>query len=234
LWLTDFLLAANLRLAYENQQQWYQDQQQEPFPQMSQGPGDTLTPEIKLQIAEEVRRQLEAERAAAAQSTAAYLPQAAEADAPPPALNQRVFVVSTSLDVIGMDGVQTCALTAGDIIERTPGQPVTSDGRVAVNVMSSKAGDCPADFATQLDIATLQDMQNQFRAQIASGMESLANNQGRGGLPPGPAANPRRSADGQAPPNATNDAQARDFVASLNQEADQTEENIRQTANDGR
>jgi hypothetical protein len=232
LWLTDFLLAANLRLAYENQQQYYQDQQQEPPPEMAQGPGDTLSPEIKQQIAEEVRRQLEAEQAAATQPMAALSPQAAEADAPPPALTQRVFVVSTSLDLTGMDGAQTCALTAGDIIERTPGQPVTSDGRVAVNVMSSKAGDCPADFATQIDIATLQDMQNQFRAQIDSGMQNLSNNQGRGGLPPAPAANPRPSADGQAPPNPANDAQARDLVNNLDREADQTEQNIQQATND--
>jgi len=231
LWLTDFLLAANLRLAYDNQQQQYQDQQQqESSADASQGVAATLTPEIKLQIAGEVKQQLDAQQTAAAQPSAAALPQGTATDVPPPALKQRVFVVSTSFDVTGTDGSQSCALTAGDIIERTPGQSVTSDGKVAVNVMSSKAGDCQADFATQIDVATLQDMQNQFNAQIASGIESLASNQGKGSLPSGPAANPRRNAAGEASPDASNDAE---LVTKLNQEADQTEADMRNATNGG-
>jgi hypothetical protein len=98
--------------------------------------------------------------------------------------------------------------------------------------MSSKAGDCPAEFLTRIDVATLQDMQNDFKNQIASGMATLASNSGKG-LPTGPAANPRPSADGQAQPNPTNDAQSRDLVAKLNAEADQTEADIRKTAGGG-
>jgi hypothetical protein len=124
-------------------------------------------------------------------------------------------------------------LTAGDIIERTPGQSVTPDGKVAVNVMSSKDGDCPADFSTQVDLAILQDMQNQFREQVAAGMSSLASNQGKSGLPSGPAAGARRNIESQAPSNANSDAEAKDLVAKLNQEADQTETQIRQAANGG-
>ena len=229
LWLTDFLLAENLRLAYDNQQQRYQDQQSPP--QMAQGNDVVLTTEIKMQIAEEVTQQLAAEQAATTQTTAA--PQAGNgADVPPPALRQRVFVVSTSLDVTGTNGGQPCALSAGDIIERLPEQPITSDGKVAINVMSSKPGDCPANFGTQLNLATLQDMQNQFREQLASGMESLASNQGKR-LPAGPPAGSRLNPDGQAPPNPTNDLQSRDLVAKLNLEADQTEAEIRKTAGGG-
>jgi len=229
LWLTDFLLAANLRAAYDNQQQ-YQDQQQEPPPEKAQSNGVILTPEIKTLIAEEVKQQLEVERLSASQPAAAPPAQASGADVPPPALKQRVFVVSTSLDVTAVGSAESCELSAGDIIERTPGQPITSDGKVPVDVMSSKAGDCPAEFATQIDVATLQEMQNQFKEQIASGMQTLASNAGKS-LPAGPAANPRPNADGQVPPNPTNDAQARDFVVKLNQEADDTEADIRKTAN---
>jgi hypothetical protein len=231
LWLTDFLLAANLQAAYDNRQQQYQDQQQEPLP--AQSSGVVLTPEIKALVAEEVKQQLEVERLTALQPTAAPPAQPSGADVPPPALKQRVFVVSTSLDVTALGSGESCGLSAGDIIERTPGQSVTTDGKVAVNVMSSKAGDCPADFATQIDVATLQDMQNDFKKQIASGMETLASNSGKGGLPASPAANPRPNADGQAPPNPSTDAQSRDLVAKLNLEADQTEADIRRTAGGG-
>ena len=222
LWLTDYLLAANLQAGYDNQQQQYQDQQQGPPPQMAQSNGVMLTPEIKAQIAEEVKQQLEVDRLTASQPAAAPPAQAVGADVPPPALKQRVFVVSTSFDVTAIGSGESCGLSAGDIIERTPGQSITSDGKVPVDVMSSKAGDCPAEFLTRINVATLQDMQNDFKNQIASGMQTLASNSGKG-LPAGPAANPRPSADGQAPPNPANDAQARDLVVKLNQEADQTE-----------
>ena len=229
LWLTDFLLAANLRAAYDSQQQRYQGEQSVPPVQVAQDTGVTLTPEIKMQIAEEVKQQLAEDQTAASQPTSALPAPATGADVPPPALKQRVFIVSASLDVGSPSGDQTCALTAGDIIERTPGQSITSDGKIAVNVMSSKPGDCPAEFATRIDVAVLQDMQNQFKEQLASGMATLASNQGKA-LPAGPAANPRPTSDGQAPPNATNDVQARELVAKLNQEADQTEADIRRTA----
>jgi hypothetical protein len=223
LWLTDFLLAMNLRQAYDNQQAQYQDAQQPPPYDVSQNSGAPLTPEIKMQIAEEVRRQLletSAQASTGQYTTSAPPPESADA-APPPALKQRVFVVSTSLDVTALGGGQTCSLTAGDIIERTPGQPVSADGMALVNVMSSKPGDCPPDFATQIDVATLQDMQNQFRQQISNGMESLASNEGRT-LPNGPAANSWNSADGQPPIDTAGDAQARDMLTRAGQEADQT------------
>jgi hypothetical protein len=221
LWLTDYLLAENLRLAYENRQA--EDEREGPPPDMVAGDGAALTPEVKMEIAEEVRRQLEAERQAAATPTIV----GTDAEVAPPALSQRIFVVSAGLDVTALDGGQGCALSAGDIIERTPGQPITSDGKVAVNVLSSKRGDCPADFATLLDVATLQDMQNQFREQINSGLGTLASNQGKGGLPSGPAADPRLNADGQAPA----DPQARDLVAGVDRDADQTEAEVQQAAN---
>lgn len=68
LWLTDYLLAENLRLAYESRQAAQQGQY-EPAPDYPQT-GATLTPEIKAAIAEEVRQQIEAERAAASSAQA--------------------------------------------------------------------------------------------------------------------------------------------------------------------
>ena len=229
LWLTDYLLAENLRGAYENRQLAADEESAEP--EIAQEGSVALTPEVKMEIAAEVRQQIEDEQAAQSQPAPAPVIQgAAEAvEAPPPALKQRVFVVSSNLDVAAAGGGQSCALSPGDIIERTPGQPITSDGKVAVNVMSSKPGDCPTDFATQIDIAALQEMQNEFREKVDAGLASLANNQGKGGLPSGPAANPTPSALGQAPP----DPQAQSLVAGANQQADQTEAEVQQAASGG-
>ena len=81
-----------------------------------------LTPEIKQAIAEEVKRELEAERAAAANPSQ---PAAAAREQAPAALDPatRVFVVSSAIDVTS--GGQGCSLTSGDIITRiddTPGR----------------------------------------------------------------------------------------------------------------
>jgi hypothetical protein len=200
LWLTDFLLAENLKLAYENQQQ--------AGAQAPDGTTAALSPEVKALIANEVRQQIAAE-SNDAQGAASNI-----SDGAPPALdpNLRVFVVSTNLSVTTQGG-QTCQLRPGDVILRSPG-PISDAGNVGVSILSSKAGDCAIDSQTQIDLATLQEMHNDFRQQIDSGLAVLAANQGKGGLPAGPAPAPRLTPDGQAQP----DLDAADAVAQLQQQ----------------
>jgi hypothetical protein len=68
-----------------------------------------------------------------------------------------------------------------------------------VDVVSAKPGDCAADASASVQLADLQDMHNQFREKIDSGLKMLADNQAKG-LPNGPAADARPVADGIAPP----------------------------------
>jgi len=189
IWLTDFLLAENLKLAYENQQQ--QAAQAAPAPAYSDQPA--LTPEVRELIAAEVRRQIELE-----QQQAGPTGLETTASSAPPALdpNSRVVVVSMDLDVPLQDG-GTCKLTPGDILYRTS-DSVGDEGQIGVTVLSAKPGSCAANSATSIDLATLQDMHNDFRQNISSGLAVLAQNQGKGGLPAGPAAGARLSADGDA------------------------------------
>jgi len=213
LWLTDYLLSENLRLAYESQQAAYAGQEPPP-PPSDQPDAAALTPEIKALIADEVRQQLAAERAAAMQpSGAPSSPEqpAGVSDPVPPALTQRFFVVSSHLDITTADG-QACSLTPGDVIERR-GKVVGADGNVAVDVVSSKPGDCAADAGAAVQIADLQDMHNQFREKIDAGLQMVASKQATG-LPGSPDAGARPSADGVA-------EAAPDAVAQLNaQETD--------------
>ena len=87
----------------------------------------------------------------------------------------------------------------------------------------------PVDFASALDVSVLQDMYNDFRAQISAGLEKLAGNRGQGGLPAGPAADPQPVPEGQAPALTG----ARGFLAKLAQDADQAEGAISQVFNGG-
>jgi len=221
-WLTDYLLAENLRLAYDNQQGGNGGQAPPP-PAQSDQPTAATVDQLKPLIAEEVRQQLAAERAAAAQPTSNPQQPAPGTEQLPPAFNQKFFVVSSNLDVVV--AAQTCVLTPGDILQRTGKEPMP-DGSVAVEVESSKPGECPRDSATAVQLADLQEMHNQFREQIDSGLKMLAENQAKG-LPNGPAAAPRPVAEGTA--DQTEDALAQ--LRAQQDTADNLEAQVRQGGN---
>jgi hypothetical protein len=193
LWLTDFLLAENLRMDYD-QQQGAQ------APPQSVGQSAPISPAVKLALANEVRRQLAASsQEAATQSTAP--PASASANppvAPPPALDpdQRVFVIGSNLDAPTAGGA-TCALGPGDIVIRTDDR-IGAGNTIGVTVLSSKAGDCPGNSTASIDVTVLQEAHNQFSAQLDSGLSVLASNQGTGGIPSGPRAGAFNSRDGQS------------------------------------
>ncbi len=195
-WLTDFVLNANLQIAFQNHQQ-YETQQPGAPPN-----GDTnsdvtpVNPETKAAISQEVQEQISQESSDSASGAGT----AQNGQAPPPVMDpsQRTIVVSQSLDV--PQGSATCTLSPGDVVYRS-GDNVVAGNKVGVNVVASKGGDCPANTATQVDVATLQEMHNQFREQVDNGLSALADKQGQSGMPPGPAANGRPNPDGTAQPD---------------------------------
>lgn len=233
LWLTDYMLAEDMQAAYEARMAAQQAAQYgpPPPPDVAQNGTVPLSPEVKQAIAEEVRQQLAAERAASQQP--GYPPPAASPTSAqvPDALDpkQRIFVVSTAMDVVTTGG-QNCALTSGDIILRTS-DSVSSDGKVGVNVLSAKPGDCPINAGTSVDLATLQEMHNQFAQQVGAGMQQLASNQGRNGVPAGPPASPRPVPAAQAQPDPA--ASVNSQLSQQQQDAQRAEAEIQQAANAG-
>ncbi len=240
LWLTDFLLAANLQAAYENAQAAAQSSaaqsEQSPavMPQSAQSAGMVpISPEIKEAIAEEVRQQLMAEQQSAAPQPSATSPQpnaaslqqpASTAEEVPPALdpNHRVFVVSAALD-LQVDG-QECGLTPGDIISRIDDTP-SEDNSVRVSVLSGKKTDCRPGSMPNVQVADLQEMQNDFRTRVDEGLATMA--KGGNGLP-------------RVPDSATTPSEVPQQVADLTagrdlekqaQDANQTEADLRAAAN---
>jgi hypothetical protein len=169
LWLTDYVIAENLKAAYESD------------PAAQTGRTAPITPEVKELISQQVNKELESERNAAAN------PEEANEEVPA-ALDtkQLVFVVSMELNV-------PCRLSAGDVILRS-GQG--ADGNTSLTVLSSKQGNCPVGSNVSVDAATLEEMHNDLRTQIDSGLAVLAENQGKGGLPNGPAADPKAVPEG--------------------------------------
>ena len=264
-WLADFVIAENLRAAYEaqaaanaaaanaeaaaadaNAAAAYADAaaanaNAAAAQQASQGGAAALTPDVKEMIAEEVKAQLAAERVAAqfaaeqaaaqsASATGISVPQQSIADTyrTPAALdpNRRVFIVSSDLEV-SVNG-QPCLLMPGDVLNRTEVVP-DQDNTVTVSVLKSQKFDCAPGTTPRIPVADLQEMHNHFREQMDAGLKTLADNQGKNGLPSAPAGtSPRQNADGTAAPD---DAAA--IAAQLQQqqqEAAQAETEVQQAA----
>jgi hypothetical protein len=251
-WLTDYLIAQNLQAAYAAQASANanaaaananaaaananaaaaQAQAGAQQPQQTSDAQVTLTPEVKELISQEVQRQLAAQQAAAEQTTASGAAPPSNAqqpvtstDAVPAALdpNTRVFIVATSLDVT-VNG-EDCSLSPGDVLMRTENAP-DQNNTVAVSVLSSQKADCAGGSAPRLQVTDLEDMHNQFQEQLGSGLQTLASNQGKDGIPTGPAADPRKNSDGTAPPDPTAAAD----LQKQQQEANQAEKEVRQDA----
>jgi len=192
------VLSQNLQAAYQNHQDFEQPHGGGVTPTEPGGESVALSPEIKAQIAQEVQVQVSDEEAASGQQEGQA--QVANGQAPPPALepNQRTFVVSQNVDVGNAD--EPCALTPGDVIYRS-GDNLLPGNKVGINVVASKTGDCPANSSTEIDVVSLQEIHNQFQAQVDDGLNTLATNQRQGGLPPAPAAGGRPAPEGTVQPD---------------------------------
>jgi len=226
LWLTDYLLAENLKLAYEAKQEAAanpeptQPGEQPATPEGGSAAATPMSPQVKQMIDAEVHRQLQAEQAGAQSPQA----QPVNDQAPPPALDpaERLFVVSSNLGVSTAEGKE-CELTPGDVITRiddTPGD----DSKVRVSVMSGKPDDCSVGSMPRVEVSDLQEMHNSFRQQLDAGLDALAKNSGAGGLPKAP---DTQTSAGQVPPPAPDknvDAQ----LADQQKEASQAEAEVRQ------
>lgn len=185
LWLTDYVISQNLQAAYAAQASQNVRAQQT----------DTITPEMKALIAEQVRQEIAAEQN---QAPTNGMDQGATTDDEAPealAPSQKIFVVSMDLNISTES--ETCTLSAGDLLLRSS-EPAGDPNSVGVMVVNSKAGSCAVGTKTMLDLATLQEMHNDFRQQIDSGLATLADNKGKNGIPKGPSADAKKSKDGQA------------------------------------
>jgi hypothetical protein len=243
LWLTDYLLAANLQAAYEAQAAaGALNVSPTADGQPAWGGGDeaptTLTPELKEKIAQEIKMQIAEEKEAAAHpDPTALAPVTSTApsgdqkgpDETPAALdpNHRIFVVSQVVSSTNPDSTE-CSLSPGDILSRVDDTP-DADNNVKVLVASSQKNDCAAGSQVPVSLQDLQDMHNDFRAKISEGLGKLAENQGKNGIPKGPPAASKPNPAGQAQPDLT----VADTLKAQEGEAGEAEKEVQDAASDG-
>jgi len=230
-WLTDYIISQNLQAAYAAHQE-AGEADGEPS---AAGGAPALTPDVKQEIADEVKGQLALENAEAAQTAqhqdvdpgssgiARLLADVAGGHA-------HVFVAGSALDVVKTDG-QECALSDGDVLllQTAPTADATAADLV---VLASKGGqECSKSSLVTVQMTDLQEMQNHMRETIDQGLQDLQAKQGKGGLPPAPPS-------AQAPPTQTEFAQiapppdpqdAADIKAQ-DQQADQAEQEVQTEA----
>jgi hypothetical protein len=229
-WLTDYLLAANLQAAYAANAEAQAAAANGPGAPAAGDPAATaarqtqLSPEVKQMIAEEVKQQL-----AAAQSSATSKGAVPTGDQLPDALNpaERIFVVSSHLDVTNKDGKE-CGLAPGDVVMRMTDSP-DANQLVSASVQSSKKADCAAGQTVAIGVQDLQEMHNQFRQQLDSGLQTLAANAGKGGLPQAP---DTTTVSGEVPAP-TPDSAAAAQLANAQREADAADHAVQQAGSGG-
>lgn len=180
LWLTDYVIAANLQAAYAQNAEL----------QTNYGPpsGATpLTPEVKQQISAEVQYQMQQENAEAQANAHGQLPSGPVGVSALFIGNQtHVFVAGADLNLTDLSGRQ-CQITQGDVLQvRAP--PAGNSTFVTATVLGSKGGaDCAVAANVNVGLSDLQDMQNHMRETADEGMRELQAKQGQGGLPAAPA-----------------------------------------------
>jgi hypothetical protein len=232
-WLTDYMIGQTLSAAYQAQADAALDSNDAEYSAdaSAQGADDAaqsdmlqaeantpVTPEIKNQIAVEVKQEIADDKAASAAPE-----QETSNDEVASVLSRAnyIFVVASNLDVITSEE-QSCGLRPGDTLQLT--SPAGSGATaVELRVASSKRQDCPAGVMVSVSVQDLQEMLNSFHAQVESGLETLQAKQGQGGLPSAPPdalAAPRKTVADAAP------VAASDVTATLEaqrQQANQTE-----------
>ena len=217
-WLTDYLISQDLQAAYAAQQEGGEAG-------VDPNGAAPLTPDVKQQIADEVRNQLALENQEAQQN-------AQQQDIDPGssgiariigdvgAGHPHVFVVASPLDVVDSSGTE-CALSDGDALSMRTA-PAADATAADLVVLASKGGqECPRSDTVSVSLDDLQEMQNHMREMIDQGLQELQTNQGKGGLPMAPPASTQQAPAAYAAIAPPPDPNAAAEIQQQGQQADQ-------------
>jgi len=223
-WLTDYLISQDLQTAYAA----HQEAGEVDGAQSSAGGAPELTPDVKQEVADEVKGQLALENQEAQQNA-----QNQEIDPGSSGIarmlgdgHRHVFVVGSALDVVDSNQNE-CALSDGDVLGLMNPPPPDATAADLVVLASKGGNECQKSNTVTVQVADLQEMQNRMRELIDTGLQELQNKQGKGGIPPAPQAAQAPPAPAQyaeiAPPA---DPNAGTEIQQQTQQADQAETDV--------
>jgi hypothetical protein len=231
-WLTDYLISNSLQAAYAANQAAQANAAAAAAQAQGGAAPAPLSPEVKQEIADEVKNQI------AIENTEAKTAGNGAVSEPDPASSSiqrlvedghpHVFVAGQDLDVV--DSAQgECALSQGDAIQLTIRIPPDATA-ATVTVIASKGGkECPNGDVISVELTDLQEMQNHMRQTIDQGMQELQKNGGQGGLPAVPVsaqAPPTESPMVAAAPPPPSQTEVASEINQQSQEADAAEKEM--------
>jgi hypothetical protein len=235
-WLTDYIISQDLQAAYAAREVAAEAAGEA----IAAGGQPLLTPDVKQQIADEVRAQLALENQEAGQN-------AQNQDVDPGSSgiarlvsdvqngHPHVFVAGGSLDVVDASSGAECAISDGDAVQLSAA-PAADATTANVVVLASKGGkECARASTVTVQLADLQEMQNHMRETIDQGLQDLKAKQGTGGLPAAPPSAQAQTAPAQyaavAPPP---EANLSTEIQQVDQQGDQSEKEVTaEAAQDG-
>jgi hypothetical protein len=209
LWMTDYVIAANLQASYAaGQPVQGMTGNVDPGPDQNYNDADaappTITPEMKNEIAAQVKLEMEEQQKTAAGGADAVVGPVSDSatgaqEEVPDALKpgHTIFRVVAPLSVKA-DG-KDCNLNPDDYIARTGA--MNPDGTVNVTVKASRPVDCTKGAQTQIALNDLMTMESDQQERIMEGFQTASKNMGKNGLPSGPAAGATPVAAGQTAPD---------------------------------
>jgi hypothetical protein len=224
-WLTDYIISADLQAAYAA----HQEAQEADGAAPAGGGSPELTPEVKQQIADEVRDQLALENQEAGQNS-----QSQDTDPGSSGIARmmsdgrpHVFVAGDSVDVVDASSGQECSISDGDALQLQSAPPPDATSANLV-VLASKGGtECSRSSTVTVQLSALQEMQNHMRENIDQGLQDLRTKQGQGGIPSAPPSADAAPAPAQyaavAPPPDPSDSTA---IAQADQQGAQAEQDV--------
>lgn len=237
-WLTDYAIASSLQTDADDanadpgsgslqRNSGFVLASAHPDEQKKDATSVVVTQDLKDKIAKQVKIIIADEKAAAAAQANLPPDDDAAPEQVPPSLDKRftIFIAFSSTTLDTDDGA--CALTAGDIVRRTENTP-DADNTVAVEVASSKKADCAVGTASRMTVDDLEEMHDAFRQRVDEGLKSLSENQGKAGIPTGPAATKHPVSDGQASPDLTVESD----LKKQQEAADATEKDVQQASSE--
>jgi hypothetical protein len=180
-WATDYMISTNLQQAYDaGRADEANDASAAPPPQ--------ITPDLKQQIDNQVKQDLQEQQQQGvdgqAASQSASVPDVTPSDDLPDALKpgHTLFRVVAPLSVKANG--QDCALSPNDYLVRTSN--LNGDGTVNVQVKASRTTDCQQGASTQIALNDLMVMEGDFQSQLRDGMQYASKDMGKNGMPKGP------------------------------------------------
>jgi hypothetical protein len=173
-WLTDYVVASTLQAAYQERMDDRAAYQVEgnnfvasPAP---------MTTEIKQMIADDIRNEMERQRAESANAgNPASTQDSAFTEEKP-----HEFLVPSRLTV--ESGGQECTVEPGDVLQLAAAPPLNSSTADVV-VLSTRGHGCGKGSVVAVQLQDLQEMRNTMVATLEKGQADLQARQGQGGIP---------------------------------------------------